>query len=58
MYFNIVNHILNIHLCIVFFIDAEYSQKNPTWVALARVAMLCNRAEFRVGQENVPILKR
>lgn len=27
-------------------------------MALARVAMLCNRAEFKTGQENVPVLKR
>jgi len=28
------------------------------WKALSRVAALCNRAEFKPGQENVPILKR
>jgi len=27
-------------------------------MALARVAMLCNRAEFKAGQEGVPVLKR
>jgi hypothetical protein len=27
-------------------------------MALARVAMLCNRAEFKVGQADVPVLKR
>ena len=29
-----------------------------TWVALSRIAMLCNRAEFQTGQEQVPVLKR
>ena len=28
------------------------------WKALSRVAALCNRAEFKPGQENIPILKR
>ena len=28
------------------------------WKALSRVAALCNRAEFKPGQDNVPILKR
>jgi len=37
--------------------SATYSL-NQTWVALSRVAMLCNRAEFKKGQENLPILKR
>ena len=27
-------------------------------MALARVGMLCNRAEFKIGQESVPVLKR
>ncbi|KAK6168491.1 hypothetical protein SNE40_021012 [Patella caerulea] len=38
--------------------NASYSRNDPTWNALARIAMLCNRAEFKVGQENVPILKK
>merc|ERR1712172_414628 len=34
-------------------------QKNADgWKALSRVAALCNRAEFKPGQDNVPILKR
>jgi len=37
---------------------ATYDMKSSTWVSLARVAMLCNRAEFKQGQENVPVLKR
>jgi len=38
--------------------NAQYDRESPTWMALARVAMLCNRAEFKVGQEGVPVLKR
>ena len=30
----------------------------PGWKLLSRVAALCNRAEFKPGQENIPILKR
>ncbi|GFN73912.1 sodium/potassium-transporting ATPase subunit alpha [Plakobranchus ocellatus] len=32
--------------------------KHKGWEPLSRVAMLCNRAAFIGGQENVPILKR
>lgn len=28
------------------------------WTELKRVAALCNRAEFKTGQDGVPILKR
>jgi len=38
--------------------DAQYDRMAPTWMALARIAMLCNRAEFKINQENVPVLKR
>ncbi|XP_064651492.1 sodium/potassium-transporting ATPase subunit alpha-like isoform X1 [Lineus longissimus] len=38
--------------------NASYSRKDSTWLALARVGMLCNRAEFKTGQEEVPVLKR
>jgi sodium/potassium-transporting ATPase subunit alpha len=38
--------------------EALYNPSQPTWVALSRVATLCNRAEFKKDQENVPILKR
>ena len=37
---------------------AVYDKESPTWMALARISMLCNRAEFRAGQENIPVLKR
>ena len=30
----------------------------PGWKALSRVAALCNRAEFKPGQDSIPILKR
>lgn len=33
-------------------------EKSDTWDALSRIAGLCNRAEFKVGQESVPVLKR
>lgn len=36
----------------------QYDKTSTGWKALARVCMLCSRAEFKVGQENVPILKR
>jgi len=38
--------------------NATYDRNSPTWMSLARIAMLCNRAEFKVGQEEVPVLKR
>merc|ERR1711899_481208 len=31
---------------------------SPTWESLERVACLCNRAEFKGGQNEIPILKR
>merc|ERR1712233_291192 len=30
----------------------------PGWLILKRVAALCNRAEFKTGQDQVPVLKR
>ncbi|XP_022668605.1 sodium/potassium-transporting ATPase subunit alpha-like isoform X4 [Varroa destructor] len=36
----------------------QYDKTSTGWKALARVCMLCSRAEFKSGQENVPILKR
>ncbi|XP_069115478.1 sodium/potassium-transporting ATPase subunit alpha-like isoform X2 [Argopecten irradians] len=38
--------------------NATYGSSDETWMSLARVSMLCNRAEFKSGQENVPVLKR
>ncbi|XP_078512497.1 sodium/potassium-transporting ATPase subunit alpha-1 isoform X2 [Lissotriton helveticus] len=37
---------------------ASFDKSSPTWVALSRVAGLCNRAVFQAGQDNTPILKR
>ncbi|ELU12040.1 hypothetical protein CAPTEDRAFT_168025 [Capitella teleta] len=38
--------------------SATYDGESVTWMALARICMLCNRAEFKSGQENIPVLKR
>ena len=38
--------------------DATYDRNSPTWMALARIAMLCNRATFKHGQGDKPVLKR
>jgi len=37
---------------------AQYDKTSDGFKALARVATLCNRAEFKPNQEGVPILKR
>lgn len=36
----------------------QYDKSSPGFVALARIATLCNRAEFKPNQDNLPILKR
>ncbi|GFG38088.1 hypothetical protein Cfor_10924, partial [Coptotermes formosanus] len=36
----------------------QYDRTSPGFKALARIASLCNRAEFKPGQEGVPILKK
>ncbi|KAK3724319.1 hypothetical protein QZH41_001815 [Actinostola sp. cb2023] len=36
----------------------ETEKYTDTWQALSRVATLCNRAEFKAGQEDKPVLKR
>ncbi|XP_064651708.1 sodium/potassium-transporting ATPase subunit alpha-like [Lineus longissimus] len=38
--------------------NATYSMKDQTWEALSRIAMLCNRADFKEGQDETPVLKR
>nr|AEH68840.1 putative Na+/K+-ATPase alpha subunit [Macrotritopus defilippi] len=38
--------------------NATYNKDNVDWKALSRIAMLCNRAEFKAGQDGVPVLKR
>ncbi|KAF7241233.1 Potassium-transporting ATPase alpha chain 2 [Varanus komodoensis] len=35
-----------------------FDQTSGTWTALSKIVSLCNRAEFRPGQENEPIMKR
>jgi hypothetical protein len=37
---------------------ASYDMNSPTWIALSRIAMLCNRAEFKLGEESKPVLRR
>lgn len=40
------------------FISAQpFDQSSPSWTALSKIVTLCNRAEFRPGQENLPIMK-
>ena len=36
----------------------QYDRTSPGFKALSRIATLCNRAEFKGGQEGVPILKK
>ncbi|KAI6188034.1 Sodium/potassium-transporting ATPase subunit alpha [Aphelenchoides besseyi] len=40
------------------FEGGEITNRGPTQFALLRIAALCNRAEFKTGQKNVPILRR
>uniref|UniRef100_A0A665VTY5 Sodium/potassium-transporting ATPase subunit alpha n=1 Tax=Echeneis naucrates TaxID=173247 RepID=A0A665VTY5_ECHNA len=37
---------------------SSFDKSSQTWVSLARIAALCNRAVFKAGQESLPILKR
>lgn len=37
---------------------ASFDKTSVTWVSLARVAALCNRAVFKAAQDSLPILKR
>lgn len=36
----------------------SFDKTSATWLALSRIAGLCNRAVFQANQENLPILKR
>ncbi|KAM6217233.1 sodium/potassium-transporting ATPase subunit alpha-4-like [Rhynchocyon petersi] len=38
--------------------ESTYAKVSPTWITLARIAGLCNRADFKANQETVPIIKR
>uniref|UniRef100_A0A5F7ZTK4 Sodium/potassium-transporting ATPase subunit alpha n=1 Tax=Macaca mulatta TaxID=9544 RepID=A0A5F7ZTK4_MACMU len=35
-----------------------FDQSSRTWASLSKIITLCNRAEFKPGQENVPIMKK
>uniref|UniRef100_A0A4W6C3Q5 Sodium/potassium-transporting ATPase subunit alpha n=1 Tax=Lates calcarifer TaxID=8187 RepID=A0A4W6C3Q5_LATCA len=35
-----------------------FEELSVTWLSLARIAALCNRAQFKAGQDSVAILKR
>ncbi|KAG7475634.1 sodium/potassium-transporting ATPase subunit alpha-3 isoform X2 [Solea senegalensis] len=37
---------------------ASFDKSSVTWQSLARVAALCNRAQFKAGQDSIAILKR
>uniref|UniRef100_A0A668UM41 Sodium/potassium-transporting ATPase subunit alpha n=1 Tax=Oreochromis aureus TaxID=47969 RepID=A0A668UM41_OREAU len=37
---------------------AAFDKSSVTWLSLSRVAALCNRAQFKAGQDSVAILKR
>ncbi|KAG7319697.1 hypothetical protein KOW79_016840 [Hemibagrus wyckioides] len=37
--------------------NGAFDKSSPTWTALSRVAALCNRAVFKPGQKDIPILK-
>jgi len=41
-----------------FITGQQFDMKDPGFAALANVAALCSRANFKPGQEDVPILKR
>ncbi|XP_040182315.1 potassium-transporting ATPase alpha chain 2 isoform X2 [Rana temporaria] len=36
----------------------SFEQTSETWKALCTIVSLCNRAEFRGGQEDVPVMKK
>uniref|UniRef100_A0A674MDJ6 ATPase Na+/K+ transporting subunit alpha 3b n=1 Tax=Takifugu rubripes TaxID=31033 RepID=A0A674MDJ6_TAKRU len=36
---------------------AAFDKSSVTWLSLARIAGLCNRAQFKAGQDSLPILK-
>lgn len=35
----------------------SFDKSSHTWVALSHIAGLCNRAVFKGGQDNIPVLK-
>uniref|UniRef100_G3UFC6 Sodium/potassium-transporting ATPase subunit alpha n=2 Tax=Loxodonta africana TaxID=9785 RepID=G3UFC6_LOXAF len=38
--------------------NQTFDQSSGTWASLSKIITLCNRAEFKPGQENVPIMKK
>ncbi|XP_073441081.1 potassium-transporting ATPase alpha chain 2 [Dendrobates tinctorius] len=36
----------------------SFEQTSDTWNSLCKIVSLCNRAEFKAGQEDVPIMKK
>lgn len=38
-------------------IGTSFDKSSHTWVALSHIAGLCNRAVFKGGQDNIPVLK-
>lgn len=43
--------------CFSCFSDQVFDQSSGTWASLSKIITLCNRAEFKPGQESVPIMK-
>lgn len=39
-------------------LGSSFDKSSATWVSLARIAALCNRAVFKAAQDTLPILKR
>ncbi|XP_021092056.1 potassium-transporting ATPase alpha chain 2 isoform X1 [Heterocephalus glaber] len=39
-------------------LNQAFDQSSGTWASLSKIIALCNRAEFRPGQENIPIMKK
>lgn len=50
--------LLKLTSLLLVFLDATYGKNDESWMALSRISMLCNRAEFKAEQDNVPVLKR
>lgn len=44
-------------MCVLLLSAQPFDQSSPSWTALSKIVTLCNRAEFRPGQENLPIMK-
>nr|XP_031321519.1 potassium-transporting ATPase alpha chain 2 [Camelus dromedarius] len=38
--------------------NQAFDQSSATWASLSKIITLCNRAEFRPGQESVPVMKK